>query len=108
MAGQTPVALVRWATTGAQETLTGTLETIPGLVREAGIKPPAIVVFGDVVTLRTKLNWFEKLPLFGKRIAVTRTRKQAGEFVERLRALGADAFELPTIRIEPPLNKKEF
>ncbi len=66
MPGPTPVALVRWATTGAQQTLAGTLETIAGLVREAGIKPPAIVVFGDVVTLRTKLNWFEKLPLFGK------------------------------------------
>ena len=108
MPAKTPVALVRWATTGAQQTLAGTLETIPGLVREAGIKPPAVVVFGDVVTLRKKLNWFEKLPLFGKRIAVTRTRQQAGEFVERLRALGADAFEMPTIRIEPPLDKKEF
>jgi uroporphyrinogen III methyltransferase / synthase len=108
MPGQTPVALVRWATTGAQETLTGTLDTISELVHEAGMKPPAIVVFGDVVTLRAKLNWFEKLPLFGKRIAVTRTRQQAGQFVECLRALGADAFELPTIRIEPPLEKKEF
>ena len=106
--GQTPVAVVRWATTGAQETLTGSLDTISRLVHRAGMKPPAIVVFGDVVTLRAKLNWFEKLPLFGKRIAVTRTRQQAGEVVECLRALGADAFELPTIRIEPPLDKKEF
>jgi uroporphyrinogen III methyltransferase/synthase len=105
---ETPVTLVRWATTGAQQTLGGTLETIAGRAREAGFKPPAIAVFGDVVTLREKLNWFESLPLFGRRIAVTRTRKQAGEFVERLRAMGADAFELPTIRIEPPLDKKEF
>ena len=108
MPAHTPVTLVRWATTGAQQTLAGTLETIPELAREAAIKPPAIVVFGDVATLRSKLNWFEKLPLFGKSIAVTRTRKQAGEFVERLRSLGADAFELPTIRIEPPLDKREF
>ena len=108
MPSETPVTLVRWATTGAQQTLTGTLESIAERVREAGFKPPAIVVFGDVVTFRDKLNWFESLPLFGKRIAVTRTRKQAGEFVERLRTLGADAFELPTIRIEPPRDKREF
>ena len=108
MPSETPVALIRWATTGGQQTVAGTLATIAGRVREADFKPPAIAVFGDVVTLRDKLDWFERLPLFGKRIAVTRTRKQAGEFVERLRALGADAFELPTIRIEPPRNKREF
>jgi uroporphyrinogen III methyltransferase/synthase len=108
MPSRTPVSLVRWATTGAQQTLAGTLENIAERVREAGFKPPAVVVFGDVVALRNKLNWFESLPLFGKRIAVTRTRKQAGEFVERLHALGADAFELPTIRIEPPTDKREF
>jgi uroporphyrinogen III methyltransferase / synthase len=108
MSSQTPVALVRWATTGAQQTIEGTLENIAERVAEAGFKPPAIAVFGEVVQLRQKLNWFERLPLFGKRIAVTRTRKQAGEFVERLRSLGADAFELPTIRIEPPPDKREF
>ena len=108
MPAATPVTLVRWATTGAQETLAGTLETIGERVRENGFKPPAVAVFGDVVTLREKLNWFEALPLFGKRIAVTRTRRQAGELVERLHALGADAFELPTIRIEPPADKRQF
>ncbi len=108
MPSRTPVSLVRWATTGAQQTLAGTLENIAERVREAGFKPPAVVVFGDVVALRDKLNWFESLPLFGKRIAVTRTRKQAGEFVEHLHALGADAFELPTIRIEPPTDRREF
>jgi uroporphyrinogen III methyltransferase / synthase len=108
MASQTPVTLVRWATTGAQQALSGTLENIDQRAQETGFKPPAVAVFGDVVALRDKLNWFESLSLFGKRIAVTRTRKQAGEFVEHLRALGADAFELPTIRIEPPRNKREF
>jgi uroporphyrinogen III methyltransferase/synthase len=108
MPSQTPVTLVRWATTGAQQTVSGTLGNIDQRAREAGFKPPAVAVFGEVVALREKLNWFESLSLFGKRIAVTRTRQQAGEFVERLRALGADAFELPTIRIEPPRNKREF
>ncbi|HEY5811376.1 MAG TPA: uroporphyrinogen-III C-methyltransferase [Terrimicrobiaceae bacterium] len=108
MAAQTPVTLIRWATTGAQQTLEGTLQTIAERALKSDFKPPAIAVFGEVAKLRQKLNWFEKLPLFGKRIAVTRTRRQAGELVDRLRALGAEAFELPTIRIEPPPNKKEF
>ncbi len=108
MDAKTPAALVRWATTGSQETLTGTLADIANRAAQAGFKAPAIAVFGEVVTLREKLNWFETLPLFGQRIAVTRTRKQAGELTARLRALGADAFELPTIRIEPPKNKREF
>jgi uroporphyrinogen III methyltransferase/synthase len=63
---------------------------------------------GDVVKHRATLNWFESRPLFGKRIAVTRTRQQAGALVDQLRALGADAYELPTIRIEPAPNKREF
>jgi uroporphyrinogen III methyltransferase/synthase len=105
---ETPVALVRWATTAQQETLVGTLADIATKAAEASFKAPAVAVFGDVVNLRHKLNWFESLPLFGKRIAVTRTRQQAGELVGRLRELGADAFEMPTIRIEPAPNKREF
>ena len=105
---QTPAALVRWATTGSQETLVGTLSNIADLAVKAGFKAPAIAVFGEVVRLREKLNWFESLPLFGQRIAVTRTRQQAGDLTARLRALGADAFELPTIRIEPPKDKRGF
>lgn len=108
MDASTPVALVRWATTGAQQTLTGILADIATRAEDAAFKAPAVAVFGTVVGLRDTLNWFESLPLFGKRIAVTRTRKQAGELIERLRALGADAFELPTIRIEPAPNKREF
>jgi len=108
LAADTPVALIRWATTGGQETLIGTLSDIAEKVAASGFKAPAIAVFGEVVTLREKLNWFESLPLFGQKVAVTRTRKQAGDLIDRLRALGADAYELPTIRIEPPKNKREF
>lgn len=108
MKADTPVALVRWATTARQETLVGTLADIADTASKASFKAPAVAVFGDVVSLRGKLNWFETLPLFGKRIVVTRTRQQAGELVNRLRKLGADAFEMPTIRIEPAPNKREF
>ena len=103
-----PVALVRWATTGRQETLIGTLENIAKRVAEAGFEAPAVAVFGEVVALRKDLNWYESRPLSGKRIVVTRTRKQAGALTSQLRALGADVFELPTIRIEPPTDLREF
>ncbi len=105
---ETPVALVRWATTGRQKTLIGTLGDIAEKAENAAFQAPAVAVFGDVVDLREKLNWFETLPLFGKKIAVTRTRQQAGELVAGLRALGADAYEMPTIRIEPAPDKREF
>jgi len=105
---ETPVALVRWATTGRQESLTGTLGTIPGLVAARGFKAPAVCIIGGVVSLRDKLNWFERRPLFGKRIVVTRTRRQAGDLTKQLRALGADAWEVPTIRIAPPADLLEF
>jgi len=96
-----PVALVRWATTGRQETIMGTLSTIAEKVEKAGFKSPAVCVIGQVVSLRDELRWFDNRPLFGKRVVVTRTRKQAGELSVQLRKLGADALELPTIRIEP-------
>jgi len=104
----TPVGLVRWATTGSQETLIGTLGTIADLVDAKGFKAPAVAVFGGVVGLRDELNWFEKKPLFGRKVVVTRTRKQAGVLSVRLRELGAEVYELPTIRIEPPKDMLAF
>lgn len=106
--GDLPVALVRWATTGQQETLTGTLRDIARNAVANGFAAPAVAVFGEVVALRDKLNWYEKRPLLGKRIVVTRTRKQASALSSKLRSLGADVIELPTIRIEPPNNLREF
>jgi uroporphyrinogen III methyltransferase/synthase len=103
-----PVALVRWATTGRQKTLVGTLENIAQRAIESQFEAPAVAVFGDVVSLRNELNWYEKRPLSGKRMVVTRTRKQAGALSSQLRALGADVFELPTIRIAPPTDLREF
>ena len=103
-----PVALVRWATTGRQETLVGTLSDIAKRVAEAGFEAPAVAIFGEVVSLRADLNWHERRPLSGKRIVVTRSRKQAGTLSRQLRELGADVLEIPTIRIEPPTDLREF
>jgi uroporphyrinogen III methyltransferase/synthase len=68
------------------------------------MKPPATIVVGEVVRLRGKLDWFERLPLFGKRIVVTRAREQAGALCSRLAALGAGVTEVPTIEIRPPAD----
>jgi len=103
-----PVALIRWATTERQQTLVGTLENIAHKVAAEGFAAPAIAVFGEPVNLRDELHWFEDRPLSGKRIVVTRTRKQAGALTNQLRALGADVIELPTIRIEPPTDLRAF
>jgi uroporphyrinogen III methyltransferase/synthase len=98
---ETPAMAVRWATRPDQETLVGTLATLPQTIAERGMKPPATIVVGEVVRLRDKLDWYERLPLFGKRIVVTRARGQADALSARLRALGADAIEMPTIEIRP-------
>jgi uroporphyrinogen III methyltransferase / synthase len=101
---ETPVALVRWGTMPDQQTVSGTLADIVARVEAAGLRPPAVAVVGPVAGLRQQLRWFEDRPLFGQRVLVTRTREQASLLSARLRALGAEAIELPTIRIAPPAD----
>ena len=98
----TPVALVRWGTCPAQETLVGMLGDIAEKARQAQFAAPAIIVVGQVVALRDELSWFEERPLFGKRIVVTRSRSQASVLVERLEELGAETLEVPTIEFAAP------
>ncbi len=98
---ETPAMAVRWATRPDQETVTGTIATLPGIIAAQGIKPPATIIVGEVVRLREKLDWYEHLPLFGKRIVVTRAKGQADSLSGRLHALGATVIELPTIEIRP-------
>jgi uroporphyrinogen III methyltransferase/synthase len=98
----TPVAMVQWGTTARQRAVEGTLETIAEVAAAAQIGPPTVAVIGEVVKLRQKLNWFEKRPLFGSRIVVTRAREQAGELSRRLRDSGAEVLEIATIKVEAP------
>ena len=97
---ETPAAVIRWGTRAEQHVVTGTLATL--VERSAGVKPPALIVVGEVVALREKLRWLEDKPLFGKRILVTRAREQASAFGQRLEAAGAEVVEFPAIQIEPP------
>lgn len=100
--GNTPAALVRWGTTTRQKTVTGTLDTIVERAQAAGMQAPALIVVGRVVELRDTLQWFERKPLLGKRIVVTRARTQASDLVHRLTQLGADCLQCPTIEVIPP------
>ncbi len=98
----TPVALIEWGTYPYQKTLTGTLKNIHQLGTEKKIKPPVVMVIGEVVSLRDQLNWFETRPLFGKRIVVTRAAAQAQDFIELLTEQGAEVVSFPTLEIVPP------
>lgn len=100
----TPAMVVRWATRPNQETIVGTLATLPGLIAAQGLRPPATIVIGEVVSLRERFNWFEKLPLFGQRIVITRDHRQSRDLAEPLEALGAEVIALPVIEIQPPAD----
>jgi uroporphyrinogen III methyltransferase/synthase len=102
----TPVGMVRWGTTGRQKSIDGTLGTIADTVAQTNFKAPAVTVIGDVVSLRARLNWFERRSLFGQRIVVTRTRDQASQLSRQLAERGAEILEIPTIRIEAPDDRK--
>ena len=105
---ETPVALIQWGTRTDQRVVTGMLKDIVAKVKEAKLGPPAIIVVGEVVKLRQKLNWYESKPLFGKRIVVTRSRDQASVFAEKLIDLGATTIEFPTIDVVPPASWDEL
>lgn len=97
----TPVAVVRWGSTPRQETLVATLGDVGERVAEARFRPPAVTVVGEVIGLREQLGWFDRRPLHGVSVLVPRTRHQASGLSDRLRALGAEPVEAPTIAISP-------
>lgn len=104
----TPVALIRWGTRPEQQVVTGTLKNIVNEVEKSGLTSPAIIIVGDVVNMRNTLSWFEDMPLFGKRILVTRAREQASAFSQMIEDAGGEAYELPTIVIDPADDSEEL
>jgi len=96
----TPVALVRQGTTPWQETVSGTLADIAEKVEKHGLKPPAIIIVGEIVRYREKLRWYDKRPLFGWTILITRPRHQAAELRQRLEEKGAGVVSIPAIEIQ--------
>ena len=96
----TPVAAIREGTWPGQQTDVGTLADIADKTAASGLRPPSVIVVGEVVGLREKLRWFDNLPLFGKRVLVTRAKHQAGALVETLAERGAVPVEMPVIDIQ--------
>lgn len=103
---ETPAAMIQWGTTGRQRCVDGTLSNIAERARAAGIAPPTVIVVGEVVRLRSQINWFEHRLLFGKRIVVTRARDQAADMTRALQARGAAVISIPTISIGPPTQRE--
>ncbi len=101
----TPTALIRWGTRPDQKTIVSTLGKIEADAKDAQIRPPAVLVIGSVVKLREALNWYEKKPLFGHRILIT--REYTTDY-EPLEELGAEIFEFPTIKIIPPQSFEQL
>jgi len=104
----TPVCVIQWGTLPKQKIVTGTLGIIDRLAIEKGIKAPAVIVIGKIVELRNKLMWFEKKPLFGTTIAVTRARHQSLKLGELLSEKGAQVIYIPTIEITPIMPNKKL
>jgi len=101
LAPDTPAALVMWATTPKHKSCVTTLEDLPDAAARGGFSNPSLIVVGKVASLHDQLNWFEKKPLLGKTVVVTRAREQASGLATMLADLGADVIQFPTIAIRP-------
>jgi uroporphyrinogen III methyltransferase/synthase len=101
MPATSPVALVQWGTWPNQRVVTGTLADVASRGRDAGLEAPLVAIIGPVVALRDRLGWFDRRPLFGKSVLITRSRTQASRLRTLLVDLGAQPVELPAIEIAP-------
>ncbi len=108
LSAETPAAVVQWASLGRQRSVTGTVANLAELVQKSGLGAPAIIFVGEVVRDHESIDWFEHLPLFGRRIAITRTRDQNSELREKLETIGAEVLELPLIQITKDTDKHGF
>jgi uroporphyrinogen III methyltransferase/synthase len=104
----TPVAIISQGTSPKQRTIIGTLEDIGANAQKEGFEPPAVIVVGEVVRLREQIRWFDNLPLFHKRVLVTRAEHQTKELSRLLLERGAMPVEMPVIKISPPTTWKEL
>ncbi|MYC29667.1 MAG: uroporphyrinogen-III C-methyltransferase, partial [Chloroflexi bacterium] len=108
MAPDTPVALVQWGTWKKQQTVDGTLDDVVARAKEAGLAPPVVAIIGPVAGLRNELRWFDRQPLFGKKVLITRSRTQSSRLRTLLDEQGAESLELPSIEIAPPDDFSEL
>lgn len=104
----TPVALIQWGTRPEQRTLVGELQNIAERAEQEGFANPSIIIVGEVVSLREKIQWFEKKALFGQRIVVTRARHQASVLSQEIEDLGGEPWEFPAIELAPPSDPQKL
>jgi uroporphyrinogen III methyltransferase/synthase len=108
LAPETPAAVVQWASLGRQRSVVGTAATLADLVASAKLSSPAIIFVGEVVRNHEQIDWYEHLPLFGRRVAITRTRDQNSELRDKLEVLGAEVVEIPLITVTKDVSKDSF
>jgi uroporphyrinogen III methyltransferase / synthase len=99
---RTPAAAIRWASTPRQRTIVTTVGAVAEKMEAERLRPPVVLVFGRVAALAGRIAWYESLPLFGRRIVITRARQQAEALAERLENYGAETLEYPTIQVADP------
>ena len=104
---ETPAAVIQQGTLGSQKVVEGTLDTICRIVNQHALKPPGIVVVGEVVKLRQELRWFETMPLFGRRVIITREYQEEDTLSDVLEENGAEIVLFPTISFQPPDSYEE-
>lgn len=104
----TPAAVIEWGTWPSQRTAAADLAHIADEANARKIHPPALIVIGQVVQLRDQLNWFERRPLFGRRVLITRSRDQSGSLQLLLESAGAEVSLLPLLDIHPPDDPAEL
>ncbi|MFO0851439.1 MAG: uroporphyrinogen-III C-methyltransferase [Gemmataceae bacterium] len=100
----TPAAIIERASTGDMRTVFAPLKDLEAARRHAGLEAPGLILVGEVVDQRAARSWFEKRPLFGHRVLVTRPKHQAGPMLRRLELLGAVPYHLPILDIRPPAD----
>ncbi|MBF0288299.1 MAG: uroporphyrinogen-III C-methyltransferase [SAR324 cluster bacterium] len=107
-APQTPVVVIQWGTWTRQYSVQGTLQTIAEEVEKNQMEAPVLTIIGQVCQFYQQFNWFEKQPLFGQHILVTRTESGPSSLTELLIDAGAHVTSCPTISIEAPLSWEPF
>lgn len=105
---ETPAAIINWGTTPRQRVLEGNLSNIYEKALKEKIKPPSLIAIGDVVSLREKLNFYEKKPLLGENIVVTREKAHAIDTIKKIEKLGGNVISFPTIKLEEITPNKEL
>ncbi len=99
----TPTAILRRCSLADQQTIHCRLDEVVGQLTPASkLRPPVIVIIGEVTRLAETMSWFESRPLFGKTVLVTRSEQQAGELSRYFTELGATVIEQPAIEISDP------